>query len=450
MNIQFDAPDKVNGVMTITVDETDYTEQVEKELKRYRKAAKVPGFRPGTVPLSLLRKLHGTAVKMEVVTTLVSDSLHKYIKDNNIRMLGKALPSPQQVPQDLAKDSTHTFLFDIAVAPAFSVSLSGDDHYDYYKIKVDDALIDKQVDTFRSRMGHYEQKEEYAAGDMVKGTLVELTDEGAPRENGITVDDAIVMPSYLSDAEQKALFDGSTVGSTLIITPRKMYGDTELATFLKVEKDEAVQHDGAFSYTLKEVNHYAPAAIDQQLFDAVFGEGACSDEAAFRKKVAEGLAAQLSANSDYKFLRDVRTSLEERVGTLSYPDALLKRIMLSDGNAKDEEEVEKNYAESIKALTWHLIKEQLVEQHSIQIEENDIYRMAVQEAHQQFAMYGMQHVPQEYVDNYAKELLKKDNNTERFADRAVEDKLLHVLKGVVTLTEREVSLADFEQLISEK
>ncbi len=451
MKVVFENPDKVNGLMTITVEESDYKDQVEKQLKDYRKKANVPGFRPGMVPMGMVKKMYGTSVKLDVVNNVVGAEIYKYVQENKIQMLGQPLPSEKQQVQDLEKDTELTFVFDIAVAPEFEVKLSGHDKVDYYAIKADDALIDRQVEMFASRSGSYVKAEEYQTNDMLKGDLRELDAEGNTLEGGVTVSEAIIMPAYVKNEDQKKIFDGCKLGDILTVNPRQMYGsDAELAALLKIDKEEAVKHEDNFSYQITEISRYQKAEVNQALFDSVFGEGVCADEAAFRAKIAEGLTVQLKSDSDYKFLVDVRAHIEKKVGKLDFPDALLKRIMIDGNKDKGEEFVEKNYEESIKQLTWHLIKEQLVANYEIKIEDADIKATAVEAARVQFAQYGMNNVPQEYLENYADEMMKKRESIDGLVDRAIDIKLTEVLKGVVKLNEKEVTLDEFNKLMEEK
>ena len=450
MNIVFENPDKVNGLMTITVEEADYKDSVEKELKNVRKKANVPGFRPGSVPMGMIKKMYGTSAKMETINKLVGEQIYKYVGDNKIQMLGQPLPSEKQQPQDLEKDSTFTFVFDIAVAPEFEVKLSGHDKVAYNAIKVDDALIDRQVEMFASRSGSYVEADEYAENDILKGDLRELDAEGNTLEGGVTVSEASIMPKYSKDEDQKKLFEKAKAGDIITVNPSKMFGDTELASVLKLDKEEAVKHTGNFSYQVTSVSRYQKAAVDQKLFDSVFGAGTCADEAAFRAKIAEGLKTQLQSDSDYKFLMDVRAHIEKKIGKLTYPDALLKRIMLEGNKDKGEDFVEKNYDASIKQLTWHLIKEQLVATHQIKVEDADIKAAAMEAARVQFAQYGMNNVPEEYLENYAKEMMKNRESTDGLVDRVIDVKLTQALKGVVKLDEKEVTLDEFNKLMEEK
>jgi trigger factor len=450
MNIVFENPDKINGLMTITVEETDYKDAVEKELKNYRKKANVPGFRPGMVPMGMIKRMYGTSVKLDVVNRVVGEQMYKYINDNKIQMLGQPLPSDKQKPQDLDKDTTLNFVFDVAVAPEFEVKLSGHDKVPYYNIKIDDELINRQVDMFASRSGSYVDADEFSENDILKGDLRELDDKGNTLEGGVTVSDASVMPDYLKEEEHKKLFKGVKKGDVLTINPSKMYSDTELATVLKLDKSEAVKHTGDFSYQITSISRFQKAAVDQKLFDSVFGQGVCADEAAFRAKIAEGLKAQLQSDTDYKFLLDVRAHIEKKIGKLEYPDALLKRIMLEGNKEKGDDFVEKNYEESIKQLTWHLIKEQLVEAHKIKIEDADIKATAKEAARVQFAQYGMNNVPDEYLENYANEMIKNRESTDGLVDRAIDVKLTQILKGVVKLDEKEISLDEFNKLMEAK
>ena len=360
MKISFDNPDKVNGLITLTIEEADYKDNVEKALKNYRKKANVPGFRPGMVPMGMIRKQYGTAVKVDEINKLLGEEIYKYVKDNNISMLGEPLPHEAQEPVDLEKEAPYTFMFDIAVAPEFNAELTGDDTIDHYTITVDDDVINRQIDLFASRAGHYDKVEEYQEHDMLKGDIRELDENGETKEGGIAVEGAVMMPEYIKVEDQKKLFDGCKLGSIIRFNPKKAYpeSDVEVASLLKMKKEEVAELTSDFSYQVTEISRYVKAEVNQELFDRVFGEGNVKDEQEFRNKIAEGLREQFAVDTDFRFIMDVRKYIENKIGTLTYPDALLKRIMLNNNKDKGQEFVDKNYEQSIKELTWHLVKEQ--------------------------------------------------------------------------------------------
>ena len=450
MKISFENPDKINGLLTIVVEEEDYKNDVEKTLKDYRKKANVPGFRPGQAPMGMIKRQFGPSVKMDAVNKLIGQQIYKYVQDNKIQMLGEPLTSEKQAPVDIEKDGPYTFMFDIAVAPEMKVSLTGRDKVDYYKIVVDDKTIDQQVEMLASRAGSYEKAENYEGNDMLKGDLRELDENGNTKEGGITVESAVLMPSYIKVDEQKNLFEGAKLGDIITFNPRKAYpdNDTELSQLLKIERDAAKDMVSDFSYQITEIQRFKKHEVNEELFKQVFGEDTdVKDEAAFRAKIAEGLNAQLVNDSDYKFLLDVRAHCEKKVGKLEYPDALLKRIMLANNKDKGEKFVEDNYEQSIKELNWHLIKEQLVSAQDIKVDDNDIRETAKEAARAQFAQYGMTNIPEEYIDNYANEIIKKGDSTDALVDRSIDRKLAAVLKGVVKLNEKEVSVEDFNKMM---
>lgn len=451
MKVSFENPDKINGLMTITVEEEDYKNDVEKTLKDYRKRANIPGFRPGQVPMGLVKRQFGASAKMDAVNKLVGTELQKYITENKVQMLGEPLASEKQEPQDLEKPAPYTFMFDIAVAPEINIELTGKDKIDYYDITVDDALIDRQVEMFTSRMGKYDDVESYEDGDMLRGDLRELDAEGNTKEDGLTVEAALVMPSYIKADDQKAIFNGAKLGDVLTFNPRKAYaeGDTELAALLKISKEEVAQHEGDFSYQVTSVQRYAKHAVDQELFDQTFGEGNVKSEEEFRQKISEGLKSQLAVDSDFKFLQDVRKYAEEKVGQLTYPDSLLKRIMQQNNKDKDQEFIDKNYEPSLKELSWSLIRNKLTEQAQVKIEDADVKNAAREAARAQFAQYGMNNVPDEYVDNYADELLKKQETVQNFVDRAIDVKLTEAIKNKVRLNKQSISLDEFNKMMGE-
>ena len=451
MNILFENPDKVNGLMTVTVEDADFKDNVEKTLKDYRKRANFPGFRPGMVPMGLIKKQLGPSVKMDTLNKYVGEQIYNYIRENKIQMLGEPLPSEKQEPVDIEKDGPYTFMFDIAVAPEFKIELNGDTKIAYYEIQADDKLIDQQVDMFASQLGSYEKADSYDGEkrDMLKGDLRELDADGNTKEGGITVEGAVMMPEYIKVDDQKKLFDNAKPGDIITFNPRKAYpdNDSEVANLLKINRDAVKDVEADFSYQVIEINRFKKADVNQALFDQVFGKDTVKSEEEFRNKIAEGLKPQLQANSDYKFMLDVRKYAEDKVGELTFPDALLKRIMLLNNKDKGEEYVEKNYDESIKQLKWHLIKEQLVAANNIKVEDADVKAAAKEAARMQFAQYGMNNVPEEYLDNYADEMLKKRDSAANFVDSAVEKKLVDALKGVVSLDKKTVTLDEFNELM---
>ena len=448
MNIQFECADKINGLMTITIEQADYEEKVTKTLKDYRKKANVPGFRPGMVPMGLIKRQYGTAIKVDEVNRLLGEKLYEYIRENKIQMLGEPLPSDKQVAQDLEGNGPFTFVFDIAVAPEFKAELSDKDKVDYYEIEVDDKLIDQQVQMLASQNGEFVEAQEWSGNDTLKGDLRQLDAEGNTLEGGITTESGMIMPSYIKGEDEKKKFEGCKPGDIITFNPKKAYpdNDAEVAAMLKVDKEQVKDLESDFSFQVTEIRHYEPAAIDEKLFEKVFGEEV-KTEAEFRQKIADSIKPQLAGNSDYKFMLDVRKYMEEKVGQLTFPEALLKRVMIINNKDKGEEYVEKNFEGSINELRWHLIREQLVEQTAIKVEDEDLKQVAKQAIRAQFAQYGMSNIPDDILDNYAEEQLKKKENVEQFVDRAIEVKLTNALKQVVKLNVKKVSLDDFNKMM---
>jgi len=345
-----------------------------------------------------------------------------------------------------------TFVFDIAVAPEFKVALSGKDKIDYYTIAVDDKLVDQQVQMYASQGGEFVKAEVFSGNDTITGDLRQLDEKGNTLEGGITTEGGMIMPAYIKEDKQKKLFDGCKPGDIITFNPKKAYpdNDAEVAALLKVKKEEIADVNSDFSFQVTEIRHFQPAEVNQALFDRVFGEGTVTTEKAFREKIAEQLKGQFVGSSDYKFMQDVRAHLEKKVGKLEFPEALLKRVMLQNNKDKGADYVEQNFEGSIKELAWHLIKEQIVAAQEIKIEDEDVKRVAKEAVRAQFAQYGMSNVPDDVLENYAEEQLKKRENIDNFVDRAVDLKLIEKLKTVVKLDEKTVTLDEFNKLMEGK
>lgn len=448
MNIQFDKVGNVSAELTIRMEQADYEAKVNKSLKDFCQKAQMPGFRKGKVPMSLVKKMYGTQAKAEEVNKLLQDTLFNYIKENHVNMLGEPLGSEKQEPQDIEKQDDFIFIFDIALAPEFSVELSAADTVDYYDIQVDDEMITKQLDALRQQAGHPEDVEEYADRDILRGTLAELNEDGMPKEGGVVVETASLMPQYFKNDDQKKAFEGAKKNQIVSFSPNVAYegNETELSALLKVEKDDVKNHLGNFSFEIHEISRFVPAELNEDFFEKVFGKDTVKNEEEARAKVKESIQNLQLNDSDYKFLLDVRAYLENKVGALEFPDELLKKIMKANNKDKGDDFVENNYAKSIEELKWHLIKEQLVKAHEIKVEDKDVKASAVQAARYQFAQYGMNNIPDEYLENYAQEMLKNQEQVQGLVERCIDQKLTEVLKGVVTLNHKEISSQDFAKM----
>ena len=446
MNISLQNVDKVSAVLTAQIEKADYQEKVEKALKTLRQRVNMPGFRKGMVPMGLIKKQYGTSVLLEEVDKLLQEKVGEYIRENKVNMLGTPLPKENNI--NFETEENFEFSFDIALAPEFNVELSAADNLDYYDINVTDEMVDQQVKMYTQRTAKYEKVEDYQDNDMLKGLLAELDENGNTKEGGLQVEGAVMMPSYMKNDDQKAIFNGAKVNTVLVFNPSVAFdnSEVELASLLKVKKEDVAAHTGNFSFQIEEITRMIPGELTQELFDQVLGEGKASNEEEFRAQIKEAIAKQFEGDSDYKFMIDVRAYLANKVGKLEFADGLMKRIMLENNKEKGEEFVNENYDKSLEELTWHLIKEKLVEANGIKVEQGDITDMAKETTRAQFAQYGMINVPDELLENYSKEMLKKRESVEALVNRVIESKLGDALKAQVTLNHKAVSAEEFNQM----
>ena len=446
MNISLQNVDNVSAVLTAQIEKADYQEKVEKTLKSLRQKVNMPGFRKGMVPMSLIKKQYAVSVLLEEVDKLLQEKVSAYIRDNKVNMLGAPLPKENNA--DFAHDENFEFTFDIALAPEFNVELSNNDTVDFYDINVTDEMVEQQVKMYAQRNAKYDKVEEYQENDMLKGLLAELDENGNTKEGGLQVEGAVMMPNYMKNDEQKAIFNGVKVNTVLTFNPAAAFdnNEAELASLLKVKKEEVANYKGNFSYQVEEITRTVPGELNQELFDQVLGEGKVSNEEEFRAQIREAIAKQYVADSEYKFMIDLRSYTMNKVGQLQFADALLKRIMLDNNKEKGEEFVNENYDKSLEELTWHLIKEKLVAANDIKIEQSDVREMAKEATRAQFAQYGMINVPEELLENYAGEMIKKQESVEALVNRAIESKIVAAVKNIVNLNHKSVSVEEFNKM----
>ena len=444
MNISLENIDKVNAVMTAVVEPADYTEKYEKAIKDAKKKMNMPGFRPGMVPVGLIKKQFGESILAEEVNKILQDGLFGYIRENKVNMLGEPLPTEDNNKVVLKEGESFTFKFELAIAPEFEVSLTKKDKIDYFNVNVSDEMVQNQVDMYRQRGGKYEQVDSYEDNDMIKGVITELD-----VENPVTAEGVVMLPKYFKNDDQKKLFDGVKTNDIVTFNPSVAYdnNEAELTSLLKVEKADALNHKGEFNFQITEITRFVLGPVDQELFDTVFPGGEVKSEDEFRARVKTLISDQFKKDSDYKFLLDVRKYVTEKIGKLEFPEEKLKKILLA--NTGDQAKVDAQFDKSIEELTWHLIKEKLVEQNEVKVEDEDVKEMAKEVTRMQFAQYGMLNIPDEYLENSVKEMLKKRETVDNLIDRCIEVKLGVAIKEKVTLKESTVSAEDFNKMFEQ-
>lgn len=448
MNVSLTNTDSVNAIIQINVAKADYQEKVDSALKTFRKKANVPGFRPGTVPVGMVKKMYGKSIMAEEINKIVGEGLYNYIRENKLNVLGEPLPNEEkQQPVDFGVEGDYDFFFDVALAPEIKLSLTKKDKIKYYNIDIDEELVEKQIASYKANYGKYEKIEEGAKEtDLIRGTISEL-ENGKVKEGGIFVEAGIVMPSYIKDKEEQAKFVGSKAGDVITFNPGKAYegNEAEISSLLHIKKEEVATLPAEFQFSISEITRYQEAELDQELFDKVFGEGNVKSADEFQVKVKEAITQQFAPDSDYKFLLDAKALLEKKAGDLQFPDAFLKRWLLASGKDKTAESVDADYPKIIEDLRFHLIKEQIVKDNDLKIEEADVKNIAMQSAKAQFAQYGMMGMPDEMIENYANDMLKNQDNARQIVDRAMENKIIEYLKTTLGVEEKTISMDEFKK-----
>ena len=432
----------LQAVLTLTIEPADYQEAVQKELKQIRQKANIPGFRPGMVPVGLVKKMYGKGVLADVLNKVVGEQLSKYIDEQKLQVLGDPLPNNEQTPEmDLDNQDTFTFAFDIAVAPEFDAKLNGHNKLTQYVIEVTDEMVEKQVQSYAERFGDYKSVEEVQDGDMLKGLLTEQ------KENGIVKEDAILMPGYMNDEAQKALFNQAKKGDVITFNPAQAYGsEVELSSMLSISKEEAKEITSDFTFEIKEITRHEAAAIDGELFAKVYGENTIKDEADFRARVKGEIEANMAEDAKYKFGLDAKAAIMKKMDGLQFPEAFLKRWVLATNEKMTQEQLDKDFPQMLAELKWHLAKDQLMKAYDIKVEKEDVEAYAKEVARMQFMQYGLMHVEDEYLNNFAQEMLKKEDQLRGIVERVAENKIYDAVRGAAKVEEQTISHEDFGKL----
>lgn len=451
MNIKFEKPDEVTGRLTLEIEKADYADEVRKQLLKLQRSCKMPGFRPGHVPMGMIERMYGAMAKGDAVEKAVSQSISTYIKDNNLRLLGSPLPTEGHEAPDIEKQDDFEFCVDMALAPELSVSLEATDEVKQYKIETTSEMVDGEVMLYRRQNGENKEVEAYEEdNDLLRGSLTELGDDGQPKEGGIRVEQVSLMPRYFVGEAEKELFktEGKK-GATVVFSLQKAYEgkDAEIASLLKINKESVSEHAGMFAFEVNTISRFVPAELNEELFKQVFPVDTPQDEDAFRARAKEQVEKQYAQESDYRLGFDLRKLALRKAGEVKVNESIIRRNLLSQMTKdEDKQNIDAILKDYVEEMTWSLVRSHLLEQQKVEVGDDALKEAAREIARVQFMRYGMQNVPEEVVDDYAQRMLGDEKQQNMVVNRAVERAFVEMAKGIVKLCETSISLDDFNKL----
>jgi trigger factor len=447
MNIVKENIDDLNALLKVEIKKVDYEENVEKVLKDYRKKANIKGFRPGMVPIGLVKKMYGKAVQLDEINKLISESIHKYLHDEKIEILGDPLPKDND--QEIINFDTQedfSFTFELGLAPQFEIKLSKKNKVNNYQIVVDEKMKSDYISNYTRRFGQFKSSEKSVEKDMLKGDIIQLGEKNSIPEDGLKAENTTISIDIMKDEKIKKHFIGKKINDEIDFDLRKaLPNDFEIAGILNKKKDEVADVKGKFRFTIKEINRFEPAEIGQDLFNKVYGEGIVNSEDEFMKRVEEEIVNNLKRESDYKVMLDIKKLALEKTD-FSLPEEFLKKWLLKVNEKTTAEQIEKEFDSFRSDLKWQLIRNKIAKENEIKISDEELQKEAENITRYQFQQYGLYYATEEQIGNYAKEMLKREDEAKRIAEKILEEKAIEKLKEVVKLDDKKITADEFNKL----
>ncbi len=442
MNVDLNKIDDLNGEITIQIAPEDYKSQYNASIEQYRKQAQFPGFRPGKVPVSLIKKKYGRSLLAEEINKLLNQKISEYITEEKLPVLGQPMPKPEADNGDWENPDNFSFTFQLGLAPDFELKLSKRDKLTWHKIAVDEKLVNQQAEDYTRRYGKLSEPEASEEKDMLVGDLVELDDKGEILEGGILAN-ATVAIEHVPDAEEQKKLLGVKKEDSVVVNPKKIAkDDDDLMRLLNVEAEKLPGLSEHFRYNIKEVRRMIPAEMNQELFDKVFGEGKVTSEEEFKAEITNRIAAELEGESKKLFKKHMTDHFLGKL-KLDLPDEFLKRwIKTSNEKPITDEQLENDYPHYADHLRWQLVENQIIEKNELKVEQEEVIEHAKNTLAKHFAMYGIQQSDEE-LTKAAANVLRDEKEARRLYDELYEEKIVNFVKDAVKLEEKEVSFDDF-------
>ncbi len=425
--------------LNVNIEKADAQEKKKKALNEYRKKAEIKGFRKGMAPMSVIEKMHGVSALVEAVNTMISESLNSYITENKLNILGEPLPSEElQKSIDWENDDTFEFVFEIGLAPELKFELTSEDKIDYYTVEISEESKKQYKSNMLKQFGKLENTEEVKAEDFIIADL----------EQGETkIEGTYITLRQIESEDVKNLFIGKKPGDSFVVNVNEAFvNETDRAALLKIKKEELADIDPNYTVTVKEVKTFVEAEQNQDLYDRLFGKDNVKSEGDFDAKIVERLSQENEQESQYRFMLDAREYLLEKTN-IQVPEKFLKRWLHTVNEGKfTMEDIEKEFHLFLKDFRWQMIRQYIMREQKIEIVREDLVEGAKRIAKYQFAMYGLNEVPEEQLNQYAESILADEKEGRRIYEKTEEDKVLSFVKSTVTLDMKEVSAEKMREM----
>ena len=434
MKIEQNRIDDLNIELALTVTPEDYSDSKKKRLADFRKKAEIKGFRKGMVPMSLVEKMYGQTALVDAVNDVIAAGLNNFIQENNLRVLGEPLPAEEHIANDWNDGNDFNFKFDLALNPEVSFELSKEDEVTYYTITVTEAAKKEMKNNLLKQYGSLEEGKKAKEEDFI---IVDF------EQGDMKVEGTYVAIRNVAEAA-RASFIGVKPGDVLDVNVTEAFeNETDRSSMLKVSKDELANLDPMFKMTVKNVKTFVNAPATEETFEKIFG---VKTEEEFDAKIEERIRAEYAQEADFRFSKDAKTFLLEKAN-VTVAEKFLKRwiYVINDGKFTMED-IEKDWDLFIVDYKWQMVRNFLMKKFNVTVEEADLLASAKGFAAYQFAMYGMNNVPEEQLEAFAKNILSQEEQGRRILDQVENEKTFAAVREVVTLKKKKISVEKFREL----
>ena len=440
MNISHENVDAINAVINVALAPEDYNPQVDKEIKAQAKKAKLPGFRPGQVPVGHIRRTYGKSILFDEINKLVNEKITNYIAENKLEVLGQPLPLEDDAQYSWDFKDNFNFKYEIGLAPAFELPFTAETEFTSYEIKADEETLADRIKNLRRSYGKMTNPEVSEEGDVLYATLKQDKEEGLEKTTSIRTD-------IVEDAKIKKSLVGLKKDDVVKIDVKKAFKTEDLARILGITEEEATALDVTkFELTVKNINRLEEADLNQEFFDKLFTEGEVTEEAQFTEKVKEEVENLFKQNSDQRLRNDMYTFGMEKVD-VTFPEEFLKRWLKATNPSISEEELNEGFADFLNNLKWTIIENRVVTENGLEVKYDEVINLAKERIYAQIKMYNINEEPSdEQLNQFAIQLLQDREQGNRLFEEAKALKVFDHLKGLVKLNANEIEYKEFEKL----
>ena len=427
--------------INIIIEDKDYINTLERKLKELKKRVNLKGFRPGMVPVQLIKKMYGKSVLIEEINKIISEKINNYIKEERIKIIGEPIAKESDIDKaDLNNLKDIFFKFHVGHLSEFKIEpFSKKNKFTLYNIKVESKTMNETIENLKVQYADINNLKEVTKKSNIYSKITYKDKEYK----------GLLDIKILDKKESKKLI-GKKLNDRINIDLKKLSKNNE-RTISQILGDSIKLKDipSKVALQIENIIERTPAQLNTTFFDKIFGPGKVKNKKDFNAEIKKSIEFNYMRETEFYLNRIIENELLSK-NKIDMPNSYVEDWVKKNNDEETSKKIIKEQFEDYcKQIKWSYIVDDIVDKYKISVENEEIEQVAKSQIEQQLMSSGMQNVEKDinkFVDNYLKH--NKGENYLKIFNQVKSNKVFNSIKEKSTITKKSITFDKFKTLAS--